>query len=358
MSETAQAPSVLDAVDVALAHTKRICFSPFDLNKWFTLGFCAFLAAIGQGGGYTGGNPFGGAGRGDVTDRWVPWVLSHLALVLGIFAVVLVLGTALWALFLWLGSRGEFMFLEGVLKNRGAVSEPWNRFREAGNSLFGLRLVIGLIGMAVVLTVMAVALAVAWPAIRSEVFSGRAVAAVLFGTCVLLPVAILLVLLKLVIRDFVVPIMYRRGIPGTAALQAFRDEVLRGRLGSFLLFYGMLFVLSLAAGVLVVLGMCLTCCVAALPYLSSVAFLPVFVFFRCYALCFLQQVSPEWTLLPPPGGELAQAPPPGAQPAGPAPEVERPPEADPASDGARAGEMVVPEAAPAPEPPPPPVEPG
>jgi|WetSurMetagenome_2_1015567.scaffolds.fasta_scaffold01651_8 hypothetical protein len=356
MSEIASAPSVLDAIDSALAHTKRICFSPFDLNKWFTLGFCAFLSAIGQGGGYTGGNPFGGAGRGDVTERWVPWVLSHLVLVLGIFAVVLVLGTALWALFLWLGSRGEFMFLEGVLKNRGAVSEPWNRFREAGNSLFGLRFVIGLIGMAVVLTVMAVALAVAWPAIRSEVFNGRAVAAVLFGTCVLFPVAIFLILIQLVLRDFVVPIMYKRGIHAAAALQAFRDEVLRGRLVSFLLFYGMLFVLSLAAGVLVLVGMCLTCCVAALPYLSSVAFLPVFVFFRCYALCFLQQVSPEWTLLPPPGGEPAAVAPPGAPPAGPAPALEQP-QIDPGSGGARAAEAA-PGATPAQEPPPPPVEPG
>jgi hypothetical protein len=358
MSEIASAPSVLDAIDSALTHTKRICFGPFDLNKWFTMGFCAFLAAIGQGGGYTGGNPFGGASRGDVTDRWVPWVLSHLVLVLGIFAIVLVLGTALWAVFLWLGSRGEFMFLEGVLKNRGAVSEPWNRFRDAGNSLFGLRFVIGLIGMAAVLTVMAVALAVAWPAIRSEVFSGRAVAAVLFGTCVLLPVAIVLILIKLVIRDFVVPIMYKRGIGAAAALQAFRDEVLRGRLVSFLIFYGMLFVLSLAAGVLVVVGMCLTCCVTALPYLSSVAFLPVFVFFRCYALCFLQQVSPEWTLLPPPGGEPAGAPPQGAPPSGGSPPAEEVSPTPPETGGAQAAETGASEVQPAPDSPPPPVEPG
>jgi hypothetical protein len=358
MSETASAPSVLDAIDSALAHTKRICFSPFDLNKWFALGFCAFLAAIGQGGGYTGGNPFGGAGRGDVTDRWVPWVLSHLALVLGIFAVVLVLGTALWALFLWLGSRGEFMFLEGVLKNRGAVSEPWNRFREAGNSLFGLRFVIGLMGMAVVLTVVGAALLLAWPAIRSEAFTGRAIAAVLFGTCVLLPVAIALILLKLVIRDFVVPIMYKRGIHAPAALQAFRDEVLRGRVGSFLLFYGMLFVLSLAAGVLVLVGMCLTCCVTALPYLSSVAFLPVFVFFRCYALCFLQQVAPEWTLLPPAGGEPAAAPPPDVPPPGPAAAAQQVSAAPSEAGGVPAVEVTAPEVPPVQDPPPPPVEPG
>jgi hypothetical protein len=347
MSEIASAPSVLDAIDSALNHAKRICFGPFDLNKWFTLGFCAFLAALGQGGGYTGGNPFAGSTRGDVTDRWVPWILSHLLLVSGIFAVALVLGIALMALVLWLGSRGEFMFLDGVLKNRGAVSEPWNRFREAGNSLFRLRFAIALIGMAVVLIVIGVALVVAWPAIRSEVFSARAIAAVLFGTCVLLPVAILLILLKLAIRDFVVPVMYKRGISAQTALLVFRDEILRGRVGSFLLFYGMLVVLSIAAGVLMVVGMCLTCCVAALPYLSSVAFLPVFVFFRCYALSFLQQVSPEWTLLPASGGGPAATANPDA-----APSDAPGPKADASSPSEATGADVQPT-----EPPPPPVEP-
>lgn len=349
MSEIGSAPSVLDAIDSALAHTKRICFGPFDLNKWFVLGFCAFLASLGQGGGTTGGNPFGGSTRSDVTDRWVPWVTSHLVLVLGIFAVVLVLGTALWALFLWLGSRGEFMFLEGVLKNRGAVSEPWNRYRDPGNDLFMLRLIIGLIGLGAVLLILAVTLVLAWPAIRSEAFTGRAVAAVLFGACVLLPLALALLLLNLAIRDFVVPIMYKRGAPATAALVAFRDEVLRGRVGSFLLFYGMFVVLSIAAGILMVIGMCVTCCIAALPYLSSVAFLPVFVFFRCYSLAFLQQVAPEWTLLPPEG-----APAPAVAVEGPAVEAAPPAAIAP---GPPAGEAGPPEALP-PEPPPPPVEPG
>jgi len=45
------------------------------------------------------------------------------------------------------------------------------------------------------------------------------------------------------------------------------------------------------------LGCCLTCCVALLPYVSSVVFLPVHVFFRSYSLCFLEQFGEEWRII-------------------------------------------------------------
>jgi hypothetical protein len=45
------------------------------------------------------------------------------------------------------------------------------------------------------------------------------------------------------------------------------------------------------------LGCCLTCCLALLPYLSSVVFLPIHVFFRCYSLKFLEQFGEEWRIL-------------------------------------------------------------
>ena len=57
------------------------------------------------------------------------------------------------------------------------------------------------------------------------------------------------------------------------------------------------FVLWIPALLLILLGCCFTCCVALLPYLSSVAFLPIFVFFRCYSLGFLAQFGEEWRIL-------------------------------------------------------------
>ncbi len=43
--------SVTDPIGRAIERTKRILFRPFQWRKWFVLGFCAFLAQLGEGGG-------------------------------------------------------------------------------------------------------------------------------------------------------------------------------------------------------------------------------------------------------------------------------------------------------------------
>jgi hypothetical protein len=58
----------------------------------------------------------------------------------------------------------------------------------------------------------------------------------------------------------------------------------------------------MATGMIMVLGTLFTCCLAGLPYVSSVVFLPIFVFRRAYSLYVLQglgkRVFPDVT--PPP----------------------------------------------------------
>ena len=315
MDEQRKPPSVMDALDASMARTKRILFAPFDAGKWFALGFCAFLAQLGQGGGYTGGNPFGGGAKNvDVVDKVEPWVMGHLALVLSVGAAVLLFALALGILLTWLSSRGEFMFLDGVVRDRGAVSEPWQRFRRQGNSLFVFRVVLGLAGFALVLLIIGLGLLVAWPAVRERHFDVRSIAVMLGGGCLLILVALALILVKVLLRDFVVPIMYRRDIAATEAFQVFRGEVLPGRVGNFVLFYLMGLVIGLAAAVLIVVGTCITCCIAALPYISSVVFLPILVFFRAYSISFLEQCGDEWHLT----GSSQQPPLPPALPPEPA----------------------------------------
>ncbi len=361
-------PSVLEPIDKAFNWTKRILFDEFSMEKWFVMGFCAFLAGLGQGGGGYGGNPFGGRGRGgEILDKVIPWVQSHLGLIVILGTFGLFFGVALSALLEWLSSRGHFMFMDGILRDRAAVTEPWHRFRSLGNSLFVVRFVLGLIGLAGFLVVVGMCVVLAWPAITSRTFGGSAVAAVFLGVCVLLPVALVMAVLQLLLRDFVATIMYVRNIPTMAAVKVFREEVLPGRGGAFLLFYLMKFVLVIASGVIIAIGTCITCCIAGLPYISSVVFLPILVFLRAYSLFFLEQMGEEWRLLPSAGAPAPGGPP--AAPVGPpaqAPLIETLP-------GTPPGEAVSPEPAPgsalqpepgseppiapAPEEPPKPVEP-
>jgi hypothetical protein len=53
-------------------------------------------------------------------------------------------------LFLWLSSRGKFMFLNYVVHKQAEIAEPWHEFRKEGDSLFVWRLVCGFLSFAAV----------------------------------------------------------------------------------------------------------------------------------------------------------------------------------------------------------------
>ncbi|MBN2376058.1 MAG: hypothetical protein JXD22_06640 [Sedimentisphaerales bacterium] len=289
--------SVTDPLSNAFAWVKQVLFVNFSLSKWFVLGFCAFLAQLGQGGGGGGNFNFGnsfshhsGPGGSEVSN----WISQNIALIVTVGLIILILGISLGLLFTWLSSRGQFMFLDGVVRNQPAVKEPWHRFRSLGNSLFLCRIVLGIIGLAAILIVIGTSLLIALPDIKAEEFGPFAIIAIIFGGLLFLPLVIILALIKSAILDFVVLIMYYRNIKIRQALKIFRREILPGHLGIFILFYLFKFVLGIAAGTIIILGMCLTCCIAILPYISSVVFLPISVFFRAYSLFFLEQFGPQW----------------------------------------------------------------
>lgn len=292
--------SVTDPLSKAFAWVKQVLFVNFALKKWLVLGFCAFLAQLGQGGGGGGGGGnfnfgnslrnHGGPGGPEVGN----WISQNIAMIVIVGLVILILGISLGLLLTWLSSRGQFMFLDGVVRNQPAVKEPWHRFRSLGNSLFLCRIVLGIIGFVAFLIVVGTSLLIALPDIRADEFGPFAIAAIIFGALLFLPLVIILAFIKAAILDFVVLIMYYRNIKIRQALKIFRREILPGHLGVFILFYLLKFVLGIAAGTIIIFGMCLTCCIAALPYISSVAFLPISVFFRSYSLYFLEQFGPQW----------------------------------------------------------------
>ena len=41
--------SVIEPIGAAFEKTKEILFKPFDIGKWFVIGFCAWLATLGNG---------------------------------------------------------------------------------------------------------------------------------------------------------------------------------------------------------------------------------------------------------------------------------------------------------------------
>ena len=293
--------SITDPIQPALEHTKRILFRPFSARKWFVLGFSAFLAQLGGGGSfnYNGGNPFDrhSGPTGPDLGPVKAWIAAHLPLVIAAGAVLFVLMLALVVLFQWLGSRGTFMFLDGVARDRAEIVEPWTRFRRLADQYFRFRLMLVLATLALILVCGGLGLLIALPDIHAGTFGPSALAAVLGAGSLLVLGLLVLTAFGLLLRDFVAPIMYRRNLDTSEAWAVLRRELLPGNAWRFVGFYLMTLLLWVPAALLILAGCCLTCCVAILPYLSSVAFLPIFVFFRCYALGFLEQFGADWRII-------------------------------------------------------------
>jgi len=313
--------SVTDPIGRALDRTKHLLFKPFNLGKWFVLGFCAFLANLGEGragfnyygGGGSGGRsapipgPTGGPAAAPVAGgapalpptpfSW-PWIQANLHWLVPVAIVALVLLVALSLLVLWLQSRGKFMFLDGIVRNRGAVVEPWREFRTLGNSVFWFKIVFGLLCSLAYAICGGIGVAIAWPDIRAEQFGPAAALALLVSVPLLLLLVCITIPVTLLLEDFVVPAMYLRRVRVMDAWRVAWPEAVRGRFWTITLFYLMKLALGIAMAILGMIAICATCCLGALPYLSSVLLLPLAVFSRCYTLCFLEQLGPPWQFFP------------------------------------------------------------
>lgn len=286
--------SVVDPIGRAFESTRLILFRPFEMKKWFTLGFCAFLATLGE----SGHGSVNYRGDGPDVEEIKRWVLQNLATVLLVAAVVVAFVVALSVVFLWLSSRGKFMFLDGVVHNRGAVDEPWRRFRRLGNNLFKVKVVLMFVALAAWALVGAICVATAWPDIEAQRWGSPATAAAIVGAVLILGLAVVFGVIQFVLEDFVVPAMYRFDVTAGEAWTKVRAEVLAGNVATVVLYALMKIVLVVGIAVIATVAACLTCCLAALPYLGTVILLPLFVFIRCYALHFLEQFGESWRFFP------------------------------------------------------------
>ncbi len=307
--------SVIEPISPAIERVKTVLFRPFDLGRWFVIGFCAWLAGLGGSGGGNGGgggrNQFQGAQH--EVRSFVEEIKYHItdnvtvAIVGGLFVFVLIVALSL--LVVWLSSRGRFMFLYCVAQNKAEVKNPWHRFRRHANSLFAFRIVLGIV------TVLALA-AFAIPALVTmyvlKVALGSTALSVLGVVAYVMSfVAVMLVCIIVgkLTRDFVVPIMYLRGMSCRQAWAILLDMLATSKLRIFLYLLFQV-VITVAIMTLVIALSCATCCIAGclfvIPYIGTVALLPIIMFKRAYSLYYLAQYGPDLNVFLP---EPTAAPP-------------------------------------------------
>jgi hypothetical protein len=283
---------------------KLALFRPFDLHKWFVVGFNAFLAGLAE----SRNGSAGGRTRSDMSfrefldwpDKAWAWLTSHPGWFIGLgflAAAVIVLGIVL----LWLSSRGKFMFLDNVVHNRAEIAKPWREFQKEGDSLFLWRLVFGFAAI-IIFAAFIVFFFVGARQLYDAGFGRRVPILFLAGTGLAFLVLLVIIgYISLFLNDFVVPIMARDRIPAVAAWRRFLP--LLGHHPFHFILYGIIiFVLYILFVIVVIVAGLVTCCIGwlilVIPYIGTVVTLPVWFTFRTFSLEFLAQFGPEYRLFP------------------------------------------------------------
>ena len=308
---------------VAFEWMKTVLFRPFDFVKWLTIALAAFI-----GGSWGGGFNFSRLGQfksndfkynvakhGDWPGNWdiTPWVV---AIVIVVFAVIVALSVA-W---MWVSSRGRFVFTDCVVKNRAAIGEPWREFRREGNSFFFFLLTVGM----ATLVLIVIAGFFLWGVFGASDNDGARIGFVI-GLIMLGLIWIVLALLFAVLSQFMVPVMYRRRCLAREALVDVA-KLMAANPGPFVLFILFGLVLALAVAVVGTLAACLTCCIGGLPYISTVILLPAIVWLTAFRFLFLRQFGEQYDVWAPIGFPPTIVPPPEPPP----PAVPLPPPIAPA----------------------------
>lgn len=299
----------------AFDHTAKMLFQPFNLGKWFCLSFSAWLASFLSGGNsanlnFPGGNEFNtGPGKGNpefekavseifakMLELGLPFWLMTLALLALLFCLVVFV-------FIILGCRGQFMFLDNVIHNRDEVVKPWKEFSREANALTLWHTVLSLLPLILIFSFLGLALTHFWTDLLTR--TTRPFTAYLpwilgFAGLILLllPIGIFAFLL----HEFGVPIMAKhRCSVSKACVQLWL--LLRTRFPDCLIFLFIRFCMGIAFMILALFAGCLTCCLGFLPYLNTVVTLPYHVFRQSFTLDCLAQFGPEynlWPVIPPP----------------------------------------------------------
>jgi hypothetical protein len=298
----------------AWGRMKIALFKPFDLHKWFIIGFNAFLAKLAEGGRGPGSSGWSEDSNFreflDFPTKAWEWLVSHPGWFIGIVFIGLFIITIIIVL-IWLSSRGKFMFLDNVVHDRAEIANPWKKYSMEGNSLFLWRLCFVLICIGLFTSFIVFFFIVASNLYHGSYYERVPVVFIVSTALLFLLTSIVIAYISMFLNSFVAPIMYKNNIKATHAWSRFLS--LFKRYPFHFILYGLLvFVLGIFAVIFVVVAGLFTFCIGFLlliiPYIGTVVTLPIWYTFRAFSLEFLAQFGPEYEIFPPSGESPAKAP--------------------------------------------------
>jgi hypothetical protein len=284
---------------------KKALFQPFDMKKWFVVGFTAFLAGLTDCNGHGGSGGRGDGGFGwehffSFPQRAWDWLLDNpgwfTLIIFGVFLLFILI-----VVLTWLSSRGKFMFLDNVVHDGSRVSLPWREYRVEGNSLFLWRFVFGFIVTAVILFYVIVSFSTLYGVYETAERESALIMPLVLLVLGLIALFLLAAYIHLLLKDFVVPIMYKYRITAMNGWRRFLPLFSR-HLFQFIGYGLLVFFLVILVVIGIVVAGLLTCCLGFLllviPYINAVVLLPITYTFRSFSVEFLEQFGPEYYLFP------------------------------------------------------------
>ncbi|RMH55933.1 MAG: hypothetical protein D6679_10515 [Candidatus Hydrogenedentota bacterium] len=300
MSGTSGAPSVTAAAGEAWDETKEILFRPFDVGRWFLLGFVTFLQALGQGCGVNlnFNVPLDDVEKGGNLPDIRPFlekIREHLPVVVVVAVLLVCLLLLLLLLFQWLSSRGTFAYLHIVLNRAYSLGEAWSARVSEAHSFFLGRIVFGFLAGLTLFLLVLPALAVLLSHRGHHSWTPGMIAVIFVSFLLVFVFAIFVAVFFLFLVDFIAPIQYRESLSFLPAIRRFR-EYLSAAPGVFVVYVLLKLLLSVGIGLLLCVGGFLTCCLLfcalIIPVLSQTILQPWHLFLRLWPIKLLDSIRP------------------------------------------------------------------
>ncbi len=279
---------VMDAVSASIDRTRTMLFEPFDFERWLTFGVIAFLDVFLAGGGLSrSGARFSGQGQGGSQsspnlDGAAEWLGENAVYIVLIAVPIVLIALAIHVGLMYVGCRGQIMFVRSVSMNGGKLGDHWSAVKHPAWSLFLFRL--GLLAVWLVFVLVLILFFLIAIGVQGGFRSGEALLYTLipFGLVVVAG-GVVLALIQVLLRAFVVPLMWARDLSCTEAWQVF-IPLAKANVGSVIGFILIKIAYSIGFSIATLFVGCLTCCIGLLPVVHHTLFAPFYVFDRAFPM--------------------------------------------------------------------------
>jgi hypothetical protein len=261
--------SAVDAISLAIEHTKKQVFKPFRLGQWNRLAIVGLLAGELSSGGCNFTRSFNsyrhvGAGA---DSPFPSFPNIDFALLGGLIATLVITGIVLGLLFMYISSVMRFVLFDSILAKECHIRAGWNRRQGSGFRYFLWKLLYmfaSLGGFAVLIGIpLAFAFALGW----IQDAKNHVLPLVLCGIALfflLLIFVFTLLLIFVLTKDFVIPQMAFEDIGAIEAWQRLWP-MMRAEIGAYAAYIGMKIALAIGAGILVTIATFILGLIIAIP---------------------------------------------------------------------------------------------